>query len=195
MAKALIVVDIQNDFCEGGSMAVAGGLEVSRRVADYIAKSGSKYDTIVFTKDWHKPGSDNDGHVSDNPDFETSFPRHCEALSDGAMFTPHISAVYEEGRRHGKRYITFYKGWGHGEMSGFNGTDLAGHTLHEYLTALEVDSVWVVGLAGEFCVRATALDAVANGYSTYIMPGLVASCGGHRETVNTIFMIQDAQDW
>lgn len=157
MAKALIVVDVQNDFCEGGSLAVAGGAAVAAAVSAHIA--ASDYDHIVATRDYHvDPGS----HFSETPDFVDSWPVHCVAGTPGASFHPEldvsrIEAVFSKGR-----FAAAY--------SGFDAeTDLAG-----WLRDRDVDQVDVVGIATDHCVRATALDAAQAGFDTTVLVDLTA---------------------
>ncbi|ASU79635.1 nicotinamidase [Actinopolyspora erythraea] len=163
MSKALIVVDVQNDFCEGGALAVDGGAETASAISRLLA--GSDHDHVVATRDYHiDPGE----HFSDSPDFVTSWPVHCVAGSAGAGFHPEldvapIDAVFSKGQ------------YSHG-YSGFEGNGLA-----EWLTARDVREVEVVGLATDHCVRATALDSAAAGFDTRVLLGLTA--GVAAETV------------
>ncbi|MGY2127318.1 isochorismatase family protein [Blastococcus sp. SYSU DS0617] len=160
MARALIVVDVQNDFCEGGSLAVAGGAAVAAAVTAHMAEGG--YDHVVATRDHHiDPGS----HFSEAPDFVDSWPRHCVVGTDGVELHPAldrapIEAVFDKGE-----YAAAY--------SGFEGT-ADGVTLAEWLRQHDVDAVDVVGIATDHCVRATALDAVANGLTTRVLLDLTA---------------------
>lgn len=160
---ALIVVDVQNDFCEGGSLAVEGGKEVARKVAEHITVEGWTYDLIVATKDWHHdPGS----HWSESPDYVDSWPVHCAQGTEGAQFTPPLSPNYFVN--------TFYKGAHEAAYSGFEGKDGTGATLADYLRHHDIKHVVVCGIATDYCVKATALDAVKEGFDTTLMLGLVA---------------------
>jgi nicotinamidase/pyrazinamidase len=161
MARALIIVDVQNDFCEGGSLAVAGGASVAERIN---ARSGSgDYAEVVATRDYHvDPGE----HFSDHPDFVRSWPPHCVAGTPGASFHPSldvalIRAVFSKGE-----YAAAY--------SGFEGTSPEGAGLADWLRAREVDEVDVVGIATDYCVRATALDAARAGFTTRVLTDLTA---------------------
>jgi len=160
--RALIIVDVQNDFCEGGSLAVEGGASVARGISELLTTDPG-YDHVVATKDFHiDPGS----HFSEDPDFATSWPPHCVAATFGADFHPDldigpVEAVFTKGR-HAAAY------------SGFEGADEAGTTLADWLHARGVDAVDVVGIATDFCVKATAADAVAAGFTTTILLGLTA---------------------
>src|SRR5689334_18459113 len=89
--RALLVVDVQNDFCEGGSLAVAGGLEVGTRISEHLAAHAGDYDLVVASRDWHTPGSTNQGHFAadgEEPDFTTTWPVHCVAGTPGAEYAP-----------------------------------------------------------------------------------------------------------
>ena len=161
--RALIIVDVQNDFCEGGSLAVAGGTAVARSVSSLLAAGDHGYDHVVATKDYHiDPGS----HFSDDPDYAHSWPVHCVAGSPGSEFHPDlatepIDAVFRKGA-HAAAY------------SGFEGMDDAGTPLADWLRAHDVDRVDVVGIATDYCVRATAADAAMKGFSARVLLGLTA---------------------
>jgi nicotinamidase/pyrazinamidase len=160
MSLALIVVDVQNDFCEGGSLAVAGGTDVARAINARLAEGG--FDHAVATRDHHvDPGP----HFSAAPDFVNSWPAHCVAGTPGAQLHPaldtsRIEAVFDKGE-HAAAY------------SGFEGRS-GGTPLAEWLRAREVDTVEVVGIATDHCVRATALDAAREGFATTVRLDLSA---------------------
>ena len=158
MTKALIVVDVQNDFCEGGSLAVAGGAAVAAAISQHIATSS--YDHVVATRDYHvDPGA----HFSLTPDFIDSWPVHCVAGSPGASFHPELDVSGIEQ--------VFSKGRFAAAYSGFEAeNDLAG-----WLTDRGVTDVDVVGIATDHCVRATALDAHRNGFRTRVLVDLTAA--------------------
>jgi nicotinamidase/pyrazinamidase len=161
--RALIIVDVQNDFCEGGSLAVAGGAAVARGVSSMLASPDNGYAHVVATQDYHiDPGS----HFSDHPDYAASWPPHCVAGSAGAEFHPDfdirpVEAIFRKGA-HAAAY------------SGFEGTDETGTPLADWLHAHDVDQVDVVGIATDYCVRATAADAAATGFGTRVLLGLTA---------------------
>jgi nicotinamidase/pyrazinamidase len=168
MAKALIVVDVQNDFCEGGSLAVTGGAEVAFRIGLLLrawqeaAPADRAYDVVVATQDHHVAPGD---HFSEQPDFDRSWPRHCVAGTDGAAFHPNLDpqpfdAVFKKGE-----YAAAY--------SGFEGT-ADGASLGDWLRAHDVASVDVCGIATDYCVRATALDAIKHGFATGVRTDLIA---------------------
>jgi nicotinamidase/pyrazinamidase len=160
--RALIIVDVQNDFCEGGSLAVAGGAAVARGVSRHLA-DGHDYAHVVATKDFHvDPG----GHFSDHPDYAASWPRHCVAGTSGAEFHPELDAASVEA--------VFRKGAHAAAYSGFEGADEAGTPLADWLRARGVDQVDVVGIATDYCVRATAADAARAGFATRVLLDLTA---------------------
>jgi nicotinamidase/pyrazinamidase len=173
MTRALIVVDIQNDFCEGGSLGVKGGERTAAAVTDHARANTDSYDHVVATRDYHiDPGP----HFSENPDFVDSWPRHCEVGTPGAEFHPGFDASLAEE--------VFSKGLYTAAYSGFEGTAGDGTTrLAGWLRARGVDEVDVVGIATDHCVRATAVDAAAEGLRTRVLLGLTAGVSG--DTVAT----------
>ena len=160
--RALIIVDVQNDFCEGGSLAVAGGAAVARAISDLLA-GGPGYAHVVATKDFHvDPGS----HFSDHPDYAASWPPHCVAGTTGADFHPNLDTAAVEA--------VFRKGAHAAAYSGFEGADDAGTPLGDWLRGHGVDAVDVVGIATDYCVHATAADAARMGFSTRVLLDLTA---------------------
>jgi nicotinamidase/pyrazinamidase len=154
---------VQNDFCEGGSLAVAGGAAVAGSITKLLAGAGHGYDHVVATKDYHlDPGS----HFADHPDYAQSWPSHCVAGTGGADFHPDLATRPIEA--------IFRKGAHAAAYSGFEGTDDTGTTLAAWLHERGVDRVDVVGIATDYCVRATAADAAANGFGTRVLLGLTA---------------------
>lgn len=170
MAKALIIVDVQNDFCEGGSLAVSGGNRVARDIATYLTVHGDDYDLVIATRDWHAPDSDNAGHISASPDFVDTWPPHCIAGTDGAEYHPEL---WPDGERYPHDEVR--KGQGAPAYSGFEGVNAAGTSLRNLLEAAGVTDVDVVGLAFDYCVKATALDAARAGYRTRVLRDLTAA--------------------
>lgn len=163
MSRALIIVDVQNDFCEGGSLAVAGGAAVAKGISLVLDKAGDRWDHVVATKDWHiDPGA----HFSDHPDYVDSWPVHCLVGSSGADFHPELVTDRIEA--------VFHKGEYQAAYSGFEGHAEAGETLAGWLRAKGVTDVEVVGIATDHCVRATALDAAAEGFATTVLLELTA---------------------
>jgi nicotinamidase/pyrazinamidase len=161
--RALIIVDVQNDFCAGGSLAVTGGAGLATAINDYLAgKPG--YQHVVATQDFHIDPGD---HFSDQPDYLSSWPPHCVAGSIGADFHPDldtspIEAVFRKGA-----YAAAY--------SGFEGVDENGTPLLDWLQQHGVDEVDVVGIATDHCVRRTAEDAAHAGLTTRVLVDLTAA--------------------
>ena len=174
MSRALILVDVQNDFCEGGSLAVAGGSDVARRISEYVVSHHGDYSAIVATADWHDdPGA----HFSTAPDYVETWPAHCRIGSDGALFHPDAEKAFEHVE------AIFRKGHHSAAYSGFEGfTVEADHraTLADWLRDRAIEQVDVVGIATDHCVRATALDAAEEGFETTVLLDLTA--GVARET-------------
>ncbi len=189
MSTALVIVDVQNDFCEGGSLAVGGGNAVAAAIAlaarghhtggpacgHHTGRTDADYSLVVATQDWHHdPGA----HFSDEPDFVDSWPAHCVAGTPGAQLHPALDQVRFDA--------VFRKGEFAAAYSGFEGataevTTAEGTTAGQARTALApwlrergITALDVVGIATDHCVRATALDAVAEGFSTRVLLHLTA---------------------
>jgi nicotinamidase/pyrazinamidase len=165
--RALIIVDVQNDFCEGGSLAVQGGADVARRIGDHVNAHVADYDHVVATADWHiDPGE----HFSATPDYVDSWPVHCLADSDGADFHPHLVGAFDNIE------AVFRKGRHAAAYSGFEGrsADDEGVALATWLTERDISRVDVVGIATDHCVRATAVDARREGFETTVLLDLTA---------------------
>ena len=161
--RALLVVDVQNDFCEGGSLAVEGGAAVAKRISGYVAAHRGDYDVVVATRDHHvDPGS----HFAVDPDYSESWPPHCLAGTRGAELHPDLDRRPIEA--------VFDKGADAAAYSGFEGTDDQGVALADYLRARGIDTVDVAGIATDYCVRATTLDALAEGFATRVLSDLCA---------------------
>ena len=168
LTRALILVDVQNDFCEGGSLAVAGGTEVARRISAHVLAHADEYAVIVATADWHEnPGA----HFAEHPDYVDSWPAHCRIGTDGALFHPaaepafkHVEAIFRKGRRAAA-------------YSGFEGVTIEGDKrvpLADWLRDRAVEQVDIAGIATDHCVRATALDAAEEGFETTVLLDLTA---------------------
>jgi len=161
--RALIVVDVQEDFVEGGSLAVSGGRELAERIALDLLFSDCLYDLVVTTQDWHiDPGT----HFSSEPNFVTSWPVHCVAGSTGAQILPAISEALAALRAPTDQIL---KGQYEDAYSGFMGTNGYGDTLAQVLNESDIDRVDVVGIASEHCVAATARDSAAEGFKTRVL--------------------------
>ncbi|MGH3343869.1 MAG: isochorismatase family protein [Carbonactinosporaceae bacterium] len=167
MTRALIIVDVQNDFCEGGSLAVHGGAHVAARISDHVAASAGDYGHIVASRDYHvDPGP----HFSDRPDFVDSWPEHCVVGTGGADHHPNLDPALATGRVE----QVFSKGHHSAAYSGFEGTTDDGVTLERWLRDRGVGAVDVVGIATDMCVRATARDAARHGFATRVLLDLTA---------------------
>lgn len=167
MRRALIVVDVQNDFCEGGSLAVAGGADVAAAITELIGQAPAGYRHVVATRDHHIDPGD---HFSDHPDFVRSWPPHCVAGTEGTGFHPNFAPVVASGAID----TVFDKGAYSAAYSGFEGTDENGVPLADWLRYRKITEVDVVGIATDHCVRATALDAVREGFATVVLLDLTA---------------------
>ncbi len=152
MARALIIVDVQNDFADPqGSLYVAGGEGVAARLAKQSHRGEAPFNTdvIVATRDWH---------IDPGVHFD-EWPIHCRAESWGAQLHPALDDLP------GLDEI-FDKGRDAAAYSGFEGISKDGTPLIDYLNSHGVSHVTIVGIATDYCVRATALDAVRAGFQT-----------------------------
>ncbi len=169
MKRALIVVDVQNDFCEGGSLPVSGGARVASEIGDLLHHWSRKddqapdYAHVVATKDHHVDPGD---HWSADPDFRDSWPVHCRVGTDGEALHPNLDPQPFDA--------IFLKGAHQAAYSGFEGHEVGGTGLADWLRQHEVTEVDVCGIATDYCVRATALDAVREGFATRLLTGLCA---------------------
>ena len=159
--RALIIVDVQNDFCEGGSLPVTGGAAVAAAISQWLRST--PYDRVVATRDHHiEPGA----HFSPDPDFVDTWPAHCRAGTAGASFHPDLDVAPIEA--------VFDKGSFAAAYSGFEGNEPRGTKLGDWLRARDVTEVHIAGIATDHCVRATALDAVGNGFGARVLLDLTA---------------------
>ena len=189
MARALIIVDVQNDFCEGGSLAVPGGAAVAGAISEYLDAHHREFDYVVATQDWHiDPGS----HFSDTPDYKESWPRHCVAGTRGAELHPDLDTEYVDAYFRKGQFAAAYSGFegllapedavptGERQPGGLPGAqaqleaDEDAIGLDDWLQSHDVEDVVVVGIATDYCVKATALDAVQAGYGVTVVRSLTA---------------------
>ena len=172
MKRALIVVDVQNDFCEGGSLPVGGGAEVALRIGQLLHHWTEKdpqapdYAAAVATRDHHIDPGSHFARAGTEPDFVESWPVHCVVGTDGEAFHPNLdpqpfNAIFLKGE-HAAAY------------SGFEGRSKDGETLADWLRGHEITDVDVCGIATDYCVRATALDAVREGFAVRLLTDLCA---------------------
>ena len=169
MKRALVVVDVQNDFCEGGSLPVTGGAQVAHDIAGLVQRWEQKgpdapaFDHVVATKDHHVDPGD---HWSSDPDFVDSWPVHCRVGTDGEAFHANLDPRPFDA--------IFLKGEHQAAYSGFEGRTTAGAGLADWLRKHGVTEVDICGIATDHCVRATALDAAAEGFRTRVLTPLCA---------------------
>ncbi|MDJ0357180.1 isochorismatase family protein [Paenarthrobacter sp. PH39-S1] len=189
MAQALLIVDVQNDFCEGGSLAVAGGAALAAEISELLDAT-TDFDYVVATQDWHiDPGA----HFSESPDFVHSWPVHCVADSRGAALHPDLDTETIDAYFRKGRFAAAYSGFegllapedevragerSAGDSDENDGDDDAGAegavTLDDWLREHDVDAVTIVGIATDHCILATALDAIEAGYDTTVLTDLIA---------------------
>jgi len=182
--RALLVVDVQNDFCEGGSLAVAGGAAVAAAITGYLnSPAVREYAHIVATRDHHvEPGS----HFSSDPDYVDSWPPHCVAGTPGAAFHPDLdTSRFEEVFLKGE-HAAAYSGF-EGVSSGFAAVTeqhadgvvpvAVGQPLADWLNTRGVTAVDIAGIATDYCVRATAADAARLGLAVRVLIDLTAGVG------------------
>ena len=165
MSKALFLVDVQNDFTEGGALGVDGGDAVAEGITRYLAAHAGEYALIVASRDWHDAEGDNGGHFHPEPDYVGTWPVHCVAGTEGAEYDPGLdtSAVTHHVK----------KGQGRPAYSLFEGTTDDGATVAHLLEEHGVVDVDVTGIATDYCVRASALDAIEHGRHVRILTDLV----------------------
>jgi len=166
--RALFIVDVQNDFTEGGALGVEGGAGVAAAISDYLAANSATYSAVFASRDWHDGTNDNGGHFAtvDPPDFVTTWPVHCVAGTAGAQYHPALRT--EDVSVHVK------KGQGGPAYSIFEGTTDDDETVEKKLTELGVTDIDIVGLATDYCVLASAVDALKTGGSVRVFTDLIA---------------------
>ncbi|MPV37355.1 isochorismatase family protein [Georgenia subflava] len=159
--RALILVDVQPTFCEGGALPTEGANAVSERVGRFAVDRRDDYAIVVTTQDWHiDPGE----HFSETPDFVDTWPPHGVAGTPEAELHPALEGVTVDASVKKGMYAAAY--------SGFEGTDSDGRTLAQILDAAGVREVDVVGLVESHCVKETALDAKKLGLRTRVLTDL-----------------------
>ncbi|UNX56627.1 isochorismatase family protein (plasmid) [Georgenia sp. TF02-10] len=167
--RALLIVDVQNDFVEGGSLGVAGGNDVAARISEHLARHAGEYAVIAASRDWHDPHGTNGGHFHEpgaEPDFVTTWPVHCVATEAGSDYAP---GLVTDAVTHHVR-----KGMGEPAYSAFEGVTDDGATLADVLRAAGVTEIDLTGIATDYCVRATALDARREGFGVRLLDGMHA---------------------
>ena len=168
MTRALFIIDVQNDFTEGGALGVAGGDAVATGITELLAAHPNRYTHVFASRDWHNASDDNGGHFATDaaPDFVTTWPVHCVAGTPGAEYNPRLDTSAVD--------IHVRKGQGVPAYSIFEGTTDDGHTVADKLDELGVLDIDVVGIATDYCVRASALHAVERGRRVRVLTDLVA---------------------
>jgi len=169
MSKALFVIDVQNDFCEGGALACQGGAQVASSINNYLKGNKSSYAKVIASQDWHTPNSANGGHfpaAGTDPDFVNTWPLHCIAGTPGAEYHPNLDLALID--------IHIKKGQDQPGYSIFEGVTDSGEKVQDLLTRLEITEVDVVGIATDYCVRASALAAKKFGLEVRVITSLTA---------------------
>jgi nicotinamidase/pyrazinamidase len=169
MATALLIVDVQNDFCEGGALACAGGAAVAANITTYLKAHAADYQLIVASRDWHDANTDNGGHFTTDgqqPDFVTTWPSHCVAGTSGSEYHASLDTSFVD--------VHILKGQGKPAFSAFEGTDVAGVEFAEILVQHDIEAIDVVGIATDYCVLASALDARDADLSVRVISNLTA---------------------
>ena len=168
MTRALFIIDVQNDFTEGGALGVEGGDAVAAGITAYLRAHPDRYDVVIASRDWHDADDSNGGHFALDaaPDFVDTWPVHCVAGTVGAQYDPGLDVDLID--------VHIRKGQGKPAYSIFEGTDDDGRELPVLLDKLGVDDVDVVGIATDYCVRASALDTIASGRHVRVIDDLIA---------------------
>lgn len=169
MAKALLVIDVQNDFCEGGALACEGGAAVSSKISSFIRDHKAQYDFVIASRDWHTPNDSNDGHFPPagvQPDLVRTWPLHCIAGTSGAEYHTNLDQSLID--------IHIKKGQSANGYSIFDGITDQGDSFEEVLQKHAITEVDVVGIATDYCVRASALDSAKHGLSVKVISSLTA---------------------
>lgn len=169
MKRALLVIDVQVDFCEGGALACSGGAKVATAITEHIKANRQSYDYVIASRDWHTPGSLNDGHfppAGEEPDFVSTWPLHCIAGEKGAEYHENLDASLID--------IHVKKGQDANGYSIFDGTDESGKSFFDLAQELGITEVDVVGIATDYCVRASSLDANKHNLDVRVITSLTA---------------------
>lgn len=169
MSRALLIVDVQNDFTEGGALGVTGGTAVAEGITQLLAEAGDRYDLVAASRDWHEATGDNGGHFAElgvAPDFVNTWPAHCVQGTEGADYHPALDIDRVD--------VHIRKGMGEPAYSAFEGEAIDGRSLTEVFAAANITEVDVVGIATDYCVRASAIDALDLGIEVRVLSDLIA---------------------
>lgn len=186
MTKALFIIDVQNDFCEGGSLACVGGAAVAANISSYLEANKNQYDFVIASRDWHDADNLNSGHfvaAGEDPDWVNSWPVHCVAGTQGAEYHPNLNAALID--------IHIEKGQGIAAYSIFDGRTPDGKPFADLVEELKIDEVDVAGIATDYCVLASALDARRAGLEVTVLTNLTAGVASE-STENAIDQLVDA---
>ena len=169
MSRALFVIDVQNDFCEGGALACQGGAQVASSITKYLQGNKSNYDKVIASRDWHTPDSANGGHfpaAGIEPDYVNTWPLHCSSGTPGAEYHLNLDSSLVD--------IHIKKGQDQPGYSIFDGVTESGEKIQDLISRLDITEVDVVGIATDYCVRASALDAKKFGLDVRVITSLTA---------------------
>lgn len=186
MTKALLIIDVQNDFCEGGSLACAGGAAVAANITSYLEANKNQYDFVIASRDWHDADNLNSGHFAaagEDPDWVNSWPVHCVAGTKGAEYHPNLNAALID--------IHIEKGQGTAAYSIFDGRTPEGKQFADLVQNLKIDEVDIAGIATDYCVLASALDARNAGLEVTVLTNLTAGVAAE-STESAIDQLVDA---
>lgn len=184
MTKALLIIDVQNDFCEGGSLAVVGGAAVAQKISDYLHAHPSDYDLVVASRDWHDGDKNNGGHFANagqEPDMVNSWPVHCVSNTHGAEYHPNLDTSLIE--------VHVEKGMGKPSYSAFEGVTREGKSIAQVLADAGVDELDVVGIATDYCVLASALDARGEGLRVNVLTEMCAGIDAETTAAAEVQMV------
>jgi len=184
VVAALFIIDVQNDFTEGGALGVDGGAAVAASITDYVRAQPDLYDVIIASRDWHDANNDNGGHfaLDAEPNFVDTWPVHCVADTVGADYHPRLETDFID--------VHVRKGQGVPAYSIFEGTTADGETVPALLERLQVQNIDVVGIATDYCVLASALDAAASGRAVTVLTELIAGVAPESSTAALVRMAQ-----
>jgi len=168
MGSALFIIDVQNDFTEGGALGVDGGAAVAAGITAYLEANPGRYERVFASRDWHDGDNDNGGHfaVGADPDYVDTWPSHCVSGTSGADYHPALDTTLID--------VHVRKGQGKPAYSIFEGTTDAGQGVDQALAEAGITAIDVAGIATDYCVRASALDALASGRTVRVLTDLVA---------------------
>jgi nicotinamidase/pyrazinamidase len=167
MSRALFIIDVQRDFCEGGALEVSGGAAVASKISAFLETA--EYDWVLASRDWHDAEGTNSGHFAETgspPNYTTTWPVHCVADTEGANYHPNLSTERID--------VDIYKGQGENGYSIFEGTTKDGQSLSDFLAVNLITEVDVVGIATDHCVLASAVDAKKHGLKVRVISSLTA---------------------